>query len=231
MRTTRFLVSVLLVFAACGGDPEPEPTLSPTPTAFRTPSTGPSQPVADAQRDGVPTTVAALPFLERVHTRARLRTPEGIWVISRNEDGLPDLPEYAEILLLDQQEASIVRAYPLESVPPRWLTMTDQAVYCGRNGAGEMPYSMVCRIDRRTFAARIRIYTDERWIPGDHPHGWELDPFQLQITDLVADDVALWVRSRNEGWARLDPNALSIVQRGTAGPAGSPPPSVTAGPG
>lgn len=232
VRTMRLLAVVFLAFSACGGSDEPNPTPAPTQAIALTPVPGPSQSVVDAQRDGVPASIAALPFAKRVEDRARIRTAEGIWMISRPSGGAkPDRTDYEEILLLDLDETKILRAYPLKSVPPRWITVGDDAVYCGRAGDGALPHSMVCRIDRTTFAPKVRIYTDQldRWIPAEHPNSWEIEAFHLEMRDLVVDDVALWSEAR-EGWTRIDPASLTIVERGTPGPQGSPAPRVTAEP-
>lgn len=231
----RLLVALLLTAcAACGGgDDEPGP--SPTTTAVPTPAGGPSQTTADAQRDGVPPEIAALTYPERVQERARMRAPEGTWVISRFFEPL-ELPaelqaEYGELLLLDRDETRIVRAFPFEAVPPTWITMNDDALYCGRAGDGGLPYSMVCRIDRETLASVVKIYTDElgTWIPSDHPSHWEVIGYYLEMYDLVVDDRALYALAGNETWTWLDPNTLTVVQHGTQAPA-SPRPRTSARP-
>lgn len=208
---------------------------APAPTSTATPqgSPGPSQSAVDAGRDGVPASIASLPFDERVEDKARIRTLEGFWVISRPSGGdKAETDDYEEILLLDIGETTILRAYPLPSVPPDWITVGDQAVYCGREGDGDLRYAMVCRIDRKTLAATVRIFTDrlDTWRPSDHPTWWQVEPFRLEMSEFAVDGVAVWSKTRTEGWTRLDPVTLTIVDRGTAGPQTSPAPRVSAEP-
>lgn len=140
----------------------------------------PSQSSRQARRDGVPARVAALTLDERLapleHShpgRQAVSTREGVWVVSR----LNDPTEYAEVLLLNRSRTKILRAYPLRSYPPTYLLATPDAIYCGRQGDGVLPNSMLCRIDRASLGVRVRIFphTDpygaepEDWLVGRYP--------------------------------------------------------------
>lgn len=85
----------------------------------------------------------------------------------------PQLTEYGELLLMTPDRRRILRAYPFKGVPPQWLLVTPQAVYCGRQGDGGLPNSMVCRVDRSTGALTVVVFpspddfaTDAPPVPG-----------------------------------------------------------------
>lgn len=202
-----------------------------------------SQSPEEAARDGVVPELAALarPLrlnpLEPTFGQTSIEAPEGVWVISSPSPDIPDLlrgcllgdangvygrdvicvAEYAEVLLLDPATGEIERAYPFPSVAPQLLELTDDAVYCVRQGDGGLPDSMMCRIDRSTLAATMRVFpfvTDSVFGPGsDHfvPTNWTID----EPTDLV-----LWQRlditdvgfeiSGLSGSARVDPGSLAL---------------------
>lgn len=136
----------------------------------------PSQTPAEATRDSVVPAVAELPVATRVRPVVRISAPEGVWVISRlgpdagtadcvlgdpagvyGRDRVCDL-EYGEVLLLDASETRVLRAFPLPGLPPQALLVTQDAVYCGRQGDGGLPDSMLCRVDRRTFDWTVRAF-------------------------------------------------------------------------
>lgn len=165
---------------------------------------GPSQSPADARRDGVIPEVAALPRSARVHPMAsggnlvqRLVTPEGTWVISSlsrvsggclgnraGQQGLDFVCHYSEVLLLDASGA-IVRAYPFEDLPLLELALAGEAVYCGRQGDGGFPDSVLCRIDRRTGELLVRVFP---WGGGPDPVSTTFTPYPwLVVGDVVTD--------------------------------------------
>ncbi len=151
----------------------PTPTVSATPT----PANSVSQSPADAARDGVSPVLAKLSVTRRVllidepysGIPTKITAPEGTWLISRPDVGTLGDPEslcptrdsdkpnpadvcfdYAEILLMSTDLRRIIRAFPIPGLPPQWLALTPDALYCGRQGDGALPDSMVCRIDRTT---------------------------------------------------------------------------------
>jgi hypothetical protein len=155
----------------------PQPTATATSAALQ-----PSQTPAEARRDGVLPALAALPVSKRVApvdplyegtTHTRISAAEGVWVISRPEistdtgclpgraggsnDGATTsyrvCSDYAEILLLTPDRQRVIRAYPIPGAPAQWIVLTPEAIYCGRQGDGALPESMVCRIDRASASA------------------------------------------------------------------------------
>ncbi|NMM23317.1 MAG: hypothetical protein HHJ11_07450 [Phycicoccus sp.] len=150
-------------------------SLATIPTASPTASLPASQSAADARAYGIESAVAALPIGVRVFqpdpavwpvATTQASTPEGLWVVSRAERS-PDfdynahsglLTEYGELLLLTPDRSRILRAYPFRGVPPQWLLVTQDAIYCGRQGDGGLPNSMVCRVDRSTGALTVVVF-------------------------------------------------------------------------
>ena len=138
------------------------------PTANPTPSLPASQSTADALVYGIEAVVAALPIGVRVQqldtafwpvATSQAPTPEGLWLVSRADVGAhPELAEYGELLLLTPDRTRILSAYPFRGVPPQWLLVTPQAVYCGRQGDGGLPDSMVCRVDRPTGGLTVAVF-------------------------------------------------------------------------
>lgn len=154
-----------------------------TPPAVAIPSQSPD----DARRDGIVPELAALPLSDRVDVvdpSALVEGAEGTWVVSRPGEGanaasdgcgLGDPTgtygvdiictlEYGEVVLMTSDLSTIVRAYPFPGYPPQWLFETDDALYCGRQGDGALPNSMVCRIDRVTGDVTVRTF---RWTGGE----------------------------------------------------------------
>ena len=179
------LACVLLLTAGCTGTRIPGTSSAPTPTSTTPPAPAsssvvelPSQTPAEAARDGVVPAIAALPMNQRIQVVASAPAVEGVWVASRPPDstvasapagvlGDPtgrygetwvQAAEYGEVLLLNSTWTSILRAYPLPGVPPRRLLVTDDAVYAERQGDGGLSVSMLCRVDRGTLAAVIRLF-------------------------------------------------------------------------
>ena len=161
------------------------PTASPTssPTA----SQPPSQSAGDARAHGIEAAIAALPIGVRVVQlnpaqwpvgTTQASTPEGLWLVSfpyasAGVDLIahPQLTEYGELLLMTPDRSRILSAYPFRDVPPQWLLVTPQSVYCGRQGDGGVPNSMVCRVDRSTGALTVVVFPSL-----DDPSTDELDP-------------------------------------------------------
>jgi hypothetical protein len=162
------------------------PPATPSPTASspsRTEPNRPSQSTADALRDGVPADMAQVPLAKRLQQAepitdagaTRIAATEGIWLISRPDLHLIGADDtgclkrkkssswracygYSEILLMTKDLQQIVRAFPIPSLPAQWLVRTPDALYCGRQGDGAIPDSMVCRIDRSTLRFTGRVF-------------------------------------------------------------------------
>ena len=211
----------------------------------------PSQSAADAARDLVLPDIAALPLSVRlapIEPRHRgipteLSTPEGIWTISS-----PDISSivghcpnpsptyypggsssqsgtcvmYTEILLLSPDRQHIRRAFPIADYPPQWLSLTPDAIYCGRQDGIR---SMVCRIDRSTQTLVGRIFPAAKPVfPEDignsvmsqeFPGSWTTQkPSTLSGFDqaeLTSD--ALQIRDdKGEPTVRLDPHTLEPLR-------------------
>ena len=221
------------------------PSQSATPA---TPSNGPSQSAGDARRDGVVAALAALPFSARVGIVTAVTAPEGVWAISRPTAAAKKYAsgcrlgpetgkyptdticttEYGEVLLLNSQKTQILRAYPLAAVPPAYLVLTPDAVYCGRQGDTTMsettlPDSMVCRIDRHTLAARVHVFAAPEgeseilqpcYFP---PKNWTVTTGALRMTALRVDSRGLWARGAGSTWTRLDPTSLKVIASNVRG--------------
>jgi hypothetical protein len=155
----------------------PPTTSSSTTSAATTPLDEPSQSPADAARDGVIPELAALPLASRSQELVRVVADEGTWVLSRATPALIEMDgdtcslgdpngsngvnvvcaaEYGEILLLEAA-GRVGRAYPMPSLIPSWIHVTDEAVYAGRIGDAALPSTSVVRIDRRTLKAAVIV--------------------------------------------------------------------------
>lgn len=217
--------------------PSPTTTEPPAPTTTIVVTGEPSQSSADAERDGVVPELAALPIELRVDPVFELRASEGVWVVSRPHDDVSpltdngrlgdpsghyvadfvDVFEYGEILLLDASTGAIIQAWPLPGLPPERLVLTTDAAYCARQGDGGLPDSMVCRIDRATGEALVRVFpwtTDSGYPPPPGtvlPEHWEVnDPVELVVfQDLIGTHTAIAV-SGQDGYALLDQTTLEI---------------------
>lgn len=217
----------------------PSPTAVASPTAVRSPTPAPtggdaasaSQTAADADRDGVPAAVAALPFDERVSVpdspgTARIVTDEGTWVVSELRDpGLAGPNGYGEVLLLDSEGTRILRAFPSPGLVPAELLVTDDAVYCAGRGGGQL-LSWVCRIDRSelTWHGRVLPTPAAPEAGGlELPAGWALDaPIDLTLGPLVAaGDAVVAIAWGPDGRqiATFDPESLARLHDETV-PAG-----------
>ena len=186
------------------GPTTPAPSATPTPTASPTSSPTashpPGQSAADARVYGIDPAIAALPIGVRVQqpnpaqwpvATTQASTPEGLWLVSYpyGFQGVdlaahPQLTEYGELLLMTSDRGRILSVYPFRGVPPQWLLVTPQAVYCGRQGDGGLPYSMVCRVDRSTGSLNVTVFSvpaDVRSNVGEppvlagRPGSWRLD--------------------------------------------------------
>jgi len=222
------------------------PATSPAtiPTASPTTSLPASQSAGDARAYGIDPAVGALPIGVRVfqpdpadgpYGTSQASSPEGLWLVSRAEhspnydygahSGL--LTEYGELLLLTPDRSRILRAYPFRGVPPQWLLVTPKAVYCGRQGDGGLPNSMVCRVDRSTGALIVVVFPSPDYFATDAPQAlagrpgsWRLAG-SLPSADLQADlqhvpqltaDGLVFARDPNQPGGgrelRLDPATL-----------------------
>ena len=120
----------------------------------------PSQTPADATRDGVDPELAAAPMDVRSVWSAVVQAEPDRWVLSRPTPGLQAaFAEYGEVLLLDPR-GTIVRAYPMPGVPPKWIHVTQDVVYAGAIGDGALPTSTVVRIARQTLQADVVVFGD-----------------------------------------------------------------------
>lgn len=202
----------------------------------------PSQSPQDAARDGVIAELAALSLDVRTQVIVSVPAAEGVWAISHPGVAAEDYAdgcrlgsdggqyptdfictaEYGEVLLLATGTGEIVRAYPFPGVPPEILIVTEDAVFCGRQGAGPLPDSMVCRIDRSSLDATVHVFpgTIDSIVaqPCYYPPGnWTISDASLEVLAVQSGADGLWVEG-STGWALLDPISLEIVEQGTAGP-------------
>ena len=204
-----------------------------------------SQTPEDAARDGVVPALAALPVdlrvaqVPEVFGVTRIETPEGTWTISSPKPEIPNLirscllgnsngtfgldviciSEYAEILLLEPGTDRILRAYPFASIGPQALELTDDAVYCIRQGDGALPDSMLCRIDRTALDATVRVFPstiDSAVGPGSGHHipsTWIIDePTNLALWQRLIISDGLVRISGLAGMAKIDPLTLEIIE-------------------
>ena len=189
--------------------------------------------------DGVLPELAELPIERRVQVEAQVEALEGLWVLSRpsgelgqwvgscvptdpkciyGRDGIA-LSEYGEVLLMDSTGQQILRAYPLPGLPPQTLVITDDAVYCGRQGDGGIPDSMLCRIDRETGQWMVRVFpwyfesaynspSSDIYIPDNWVINDPIDPVlfqELTTTANVLQTVGY------EDQSRVDPTTLELL--------------------
>jgi len=176
------------------------------------PSVGPTAP------DGVPSAVATLPPTDRVQQvpggTTRVSGADGAWVISRPAAVSRG---YAEVLHLDAS-GRILRAYPFAGVPPQWLLLTPQAVYCGRRGDEAAPDAMVCRIDRTTGAVRVLVSAGgaggTALTQGDvaaRPGTWRVDDRAFAADLGVPPSVGTEVTFSGGGTLRLSVDTLAVL--------------------
>ncbi len=246
-----FALSAVLVISSCSAQDTASTARSarssnPSPTGEK-----PSQSAADAERDGVAPEIAAMPISKRVEIGISVRADEGVWVASQSHHLSPERegerscrhetphgvqytcsPEYGEVLLLEHGTGEILRAFPLPAVPPSFISLTDEAVYCARQGDGGLPDSIVCRIDRKTRSINVRVFTSDMdsafggsSSEAYQPREWELDDAHIEIYEFVADDRGLWAKAYDDSWARLDLNTLKIVSRDESPQTTKPTPS------
>lgn len=131
--------------------------------------TAPSQTPTDAARDGVDPGLAAAPLDIRSVWSVVVESEQGRWVLSRpGPEAQAALVEYGEVLLLDER-GGIVRAYPMPGVPPKWIHVTQDAVYAGAIGDGGLPTSSVVQIARQTLQAEVIVIGDPT---GELPPHW-----------------------------------------------------------
>jgi hypothetical protein len=209
--------------------------VSPLPGAS-TAVPGPSQTAEEAARDGVVPAVAALTFTARVGILATAVTPEGVWAVSRMPldsgdpstgsvgkggsygKGFVNASEYGEVLLLDRNRSRILRAFPLPGLPPQRLLVTPSAVFCERQGDGGLPDSMLCRVDRTTYAWKARIFPSQldsgfNPAPPDRyvPPNWSIGrPVAGAMFQTLRSDGSSLVVTGDAASGRVDPVTLEV---------------------
>ena len=193
---------------------------------------GPSQSPTEAARDGIVPALAELSLADRVSVIVSESTSEGVWAISEvpgadapdcligDRSGLYGtdfvcLGEYHEVLLLTDDLSQIIRAYPLPGQPARLLLVTDEAVYCARQGDGGLPDSMLCRINRQSLGITGRIFMgSEESIYGPPegqaiPYGdWTIVPFSPVVVMETLEYDGRIVTTGYDGIAYHDPVTL-----------------------
>lgn len=171
------------------------PATATNPAPAPAPGKGdqPSQPAADATRDGVEAAVAQLPLSSRIGVEAELPAGNGgRWILSRLPRGTvdrfisttsgrlgdpssgPAASDYGELLLLDG-DGAIVKAWPMPDAPPNWLAVGPTAVYAGHDGDGGLPDSTLARVDPATLDATVVLIPAE--VDGTAtgwPAGWHV---------------------------------------------------------
>lgn len=213
---------------------DPSTTLVGTTTTVDVSTLGaPSQSSGDAARDGIVPALAELSLVDRVSIVISQSTPQGVWAISEIPDtteapgcvigdrnGLYGtdficVAEYRELLLLNDDPSRIIRAYPLPSQPARLLLVTDEAVYCARQGDGGLPDSMLCGIDRQSLdmTGRIFPYSEESvYGPPEGnaiPYGeWTIAPVSPVVVMETLDYDGRIVTTGYDGIAYHDPVTL-----------------------
>jgi hypothetical protein len=225
-------VVLTLSVAACTGDGG-DARSTAAPVSAR-PAERPSQSAADAKRDAIVPQVAALPYAARVDALSTVRIDDERWAISRIPmrslarvgcEGPQDADygvdyvcgsEYGELLQLDGKK--IVRAYAMPGIPPEHIAITEDAVYCARQGDGALSDSTVCRVDRRTHELTLRVFPaadTKAWVDDAEqvPDGWTLDTEALEVNKFAVDDAGVWAKAYKGAWTKLDPNTLEIVER------------------
>lgn len=222
----------LVVLAACGAPPAVSTTTTasasttlPSTSTTSTSGGSASQTPGDALRDGVLPALAELPYEVRVGPIESIETAEGTWIVSRPPEAIDAYTkecrlgaeigryptdficttEYGELLLV--RDGVIVRAYPFPGAPPEFLIVTDDTVYCARGSEPRLPDTMVCRIDRASLEALVRVfpgeidsvvtqpcfYPPERWSVHDRPlavNMLQVDDQGLRVSDSVVLDAA-----------------------------------------
>lgn len=197
-----------------------------------------SQSAEDAERDGVVAALAALPLHLRVEPTARSESPEGWWVGNRipltaahraegcvgDRSGVPGLDFSCigdgELLLLDETGERIERAYPLPEIAPRWIEVTDDAVYCGAQADGGQAHSMLCRVDRETGELTVRVFPSSQEHSQEYrarmagfleASGWEVDDSRpgVRFTQSALRDHG--VIHGSDGEALVDPETLELT--------------------
>lgn len=194
---------------------------------------GPSQSAEDAEAQGVPPEVAALPLAERLELRGGTQASEGLYVTSglsfntAEEFGLNSplsngtFPmEYEEILLLDPDTLTIIRAWPTAGLsfhePP---TVLDEPniVHVGAPGDGAESWTGVIIIDRVTDERRgfvtvdDDVETDSAWQDVD----WvTVNPPQPPPFAILGAVDGLLAAAGDEGTVALyDPTTFEVVDQ------------------
>lgn len=226
--------------------PDIDPVGETTTTSFI--PTGQSQSAEDALRDGVIAELAAMDFDDRVHQYpehfgpTRVETSEGVWIISvpyaqvegvdpcelGDPAGVYGLDwicpfEYGEILLLDSATREIQKAYPFSALEPRALAVTEDAIYCIRQGDGAAPDSRLCRIDRTTRDITVRVFPStvdsmfdpslDAWIYIPDTWTFEEPAGLVLFEEIVVRDDTVFIAGHS-GSAEVDPLTLELTLEG-----------------
>ena len=178
-----------------------EPDASTETTPFVPRPDGASQQPEAAVRDGVVAAVALLPIVDRVGEWGETpgtSTEEGFWAIGRmnptagDDDCVVGLAfgvygidfvcadTYGEVLLMSNDGNEILAAYPMPDVPPTWMVVTAEAIYCGRPGTQALPLTALCRIDRSSGEFQVRLFA----IVGDGFEGTIEVPTDVELERL-----------------------------------------------
>jgi len=82
---------------------------------------------------------------------------------------------------------------------------------------------MLCRIDRKTLRARVRVFApgleSECLQPCFYPpKNWIVERHKLHMTSMVVNGRGVWLHEPGGRWTRLDPVTLAVKATGTSGP-------------
>ena len=214
-------MSVLAVTACATGTPRlsGSSTNTPSPSAIvqsATPTDTPlSQPATYNVRLGpVAPEISRLAPDQRLNVLQRTETTEGVWAISRRS--LAESPEYAEVVLLDRATGAVRHAVSLPGLPPQRLVVSPDAVYFARQGDGELPDSIVGRIDRQSLQTTAVIFpapVDSGVTQEMLPKGWRLEtPLPGAFLEALVLGGAELVGSGASGEVRLDAATLDVIR-------------------
>ena len=126
-----------------------------------------------------------------------------------------------EVVQLETGPAVIVvlpRRPSLPGLPPQTLQLTEDAIYCARQGDAALPDSMVCRIDYATGDLTVRVFpsvTNSAYTPAAPdrliPDNWSINPpvAEALFSHMAYTEMGVAV-SGDDRFALLDPVTLEI---------------------